>query len=362
MNTRMLAGMQDRVTREMHEGDVSYFQALVMKMEFIVKLVTAGVVACIQDDADRNRYGLEHRLVRANSLGEWIAVLQQCLVGPATQFFADSARPIVRELTERVPRSDWRYGAVSGFLAAAQDLELKASIGSKVALRQAFDLCVQIRNRTRGHGATTVDRCHQLCPPIAEALCALEENLQLFQLPWAYVRRNLSGKYLVIPLLGRSAPFDYLRSSSDTALADGVYVHLEESRSPSSGPSLRHRHIPLVFYIENPADIALPNGNFRDHDFEVLSYVTDDSRRVDGKPWLTPPTSLPPSETEGRSELDVVGNLLTNLPPKPIGHVPRHGLEARLASELRTTDRHPIVSLIGSGGDRQNYGGDCGHQ
>ena len=339
MNSRMLAGMQDRVTRDMQEGDISYFQALALKMEFIIKLVTAAVVACIEEDADRNRYELEHKLVRADSLGEWTAVLRASLVGPSAQFFASPARSIVRELTERVSKGDWRYEAVSGFAAAAEELNLTASVGSRATLRQAFDICVQIRNRTRGHGATTAARCYRLCPPIADALRAIEDNLTVFQLPWAYVRRNLSGKYLVIPLLGRSEPFDYLRSSSDTARADGVYLHLEE-----------HRFIPLVFYLESSSDIALPNGNFRDQGFEVLSYITDDSDRVDGTTWVTPPTSLPPSETEGLSELEVVGNLLTNLPPKPVGHVPRNALETRLADELRTTDRHPIVCLTGSGG------------
>ena len=339
MNSRMLAGMHDRVTRDMQEGDTSYFQALALKMEFIVKLVAAGVIACIEDDADRNRYELEHRLVRAGSLGEWNAALQAGLVGPSAQFFASPARPIVRELTQRVTQGDWKYDVVSGFVAAAELLGLTTSVGSRVALRQAFDVTVQIRNRTRGHGATTAARCHQLCPPIADALAAVDENLTLFQLPWAYVRRNLSGKYLVVPLLGPSAPFDHLRSSSDTALSDGVYLHLNE-----------HRFVPLVFYLESSSDVALPNGNFDDEAFEVLSYITDDSGRVDGKAWLTPPTSLPPSETEGRSELEVVGSLLTNLPPKPVGHVPRSGLESRLAEELRTTDRHPIVSLTGSGG------------
>ena len=339
MNSRMLAGMRDRVARDMQEGDISYFHALTLKMEFIFKLVTAVVVACIEDDADRNRYALEHKLVRADSLGEWNKVLQAGLIGPSAQFFAIHARSIVRELTERVSKGDWRYEAVSGFAAAVEVLDLTASVGSRAALRQAFDICVQIRNRTRGHGATTAERCHRLCPLIADALRAIEDNLTVFQLPWAYVRRNLSGKYRVIPLLGRSEPFDHLRSSSDTALVNGVYLHLEE-----------HRFIPLVSYMDGSSDIALPNGNFHDQRFEVLSYITDDSDRLDGTPWVTPPTSLPPSETEGQSELEVLGNLLTNLPRKPVGHVPRNALETRLANELRTRDRHPIVSLTGSGG------------
>ena len=335
----MFAGMQDRVLRDKEEGDVSYFQALALKMEFIVKLVTAAIVACVEDDADRNRYSLEHKLVRANSLGEWTEALRAALVGPSAQFFGNPARGIVRELTERVGKGDWRYDVVTNLATAAEVLDLAAPVGSKAALRQAFDICVQIRNRTRGHGATTTERCHRLCLPISDALRSIEGNLAVFRLSWAYVRRNLSGKYLVIPLVGSSEPFEHLRMNSDTLRADGVYLHLEG-----------HRFVPLVIYLEQTSDIAVPNGDFRDHGFELLSYITDELTRGEGGPWETPPTSLPPSETEGRSELEVLGNLLTNLPPKSIGHVPRHVLEGRLAEELRTTDRHPIVSLTGSGG------------
>ena len=339
MNSRMLAGMRDRVLRDKDEGDISYFQVLALKMEFILKLVTAAVVACIEDDADRNRYALEHKLVRANSLGEWAEVLRDSLVGPSAQFIATPARPLMQELTERVAMSDWRHEVVSKVATAAEVLDLSASVGSRVALRQAFDIFVQIRNRTRGHGATTAERCHRMCPPLENALRIIEANLRVFQLPWAYIRRNLSGRYLVISLLGGSRPFDYLRSSSSTLLSDGVYMHLE-----------KHRFVPLVFFLENTSDMALPNGDFREDGFEVLSYISDDTRRADGTSWRTPPTSLPASETEGRSEIEVVGNLLTNLPRKPLGHVPRHSLEGRLAKELRTTERHPIVSLTGAGG------------
>ena len=337
--TRILSAIEDRVARDQLEGDIPYFHALVLKMEFLIKLVTAAVVACIEDDADRNRYALEHKLVRANSLGDWTDTLRAALVGPAAQFFAMSARPVVRELTERVRTGAWQYDVVSAFAAAANVLDLSASVGGRAALRQAFDIGVQIRNRTRGHGATTAERCHHLCPPIAGGLAAMEQHLSILELPWAYLRRNLSGKYLVVPLAGQPDPFDHLRANSQTGLTNGVYFHLDG-----------HRFVPLVFYAESSTDIALPNGNFDDDSYEILSYATDDVNRKPGLDWINPPTSLPPSETEGRSELDVVGNVLTNLPPKATGHVPRRTLETRLADELRTTDRHPIVSLTGSGG------------
>ncbi|MXY52587.1 MAG: hypothetical protein F4Y86_08705 [Gammaproteobacteria bacterium] len=168
---------------------------------------------------------------------------------------------------------------------------------------------------------------------------SIEENLAIFHQPWAYLRRNLSGKYRVTPLAGGTTPFDYLRSDAETPLANGVYLHVGD-----------HRMVPLVIYFESSSDIALPNGAFRNQEFEVLSYITDDTTRVDGAAWMTPPTSLPPSETEGQSDLGVVGGVLTNLPPKARGHVPRDFLEERLAEELRIVDRHPIVSLTGAGG------------
>ena len=113
---------------------------------------------------------------------------------------------------------------------AATILDIPHSIGDKVALRHGFDLCVQIRNRTRGHGATTSERCHKLCPPISNALDQLEQRLKLFRLPWVYIRRNLNGKYRVIPLLGDSSDFDYLKYNAEASLKDGVYLHIGQHK------------------------------------------------------------------------------------------------------------------------------------
>src|SRR5438094_677316 len=49
--------------------------------ELLTKTVAAGLVAAIIDDRDRHRYRQLHRLVRADSLSEWIAVIDDVLVG-----------------------------------------------------------------------------------------------------------------------------------------------------------------------------------------------------------------------------------------------------------------------------------------
>ena len=335
----LLDKIDARVDLDKDEGDIAYFHALSLKLEYVTKVVTAGLVACIADDADRHRYTLEHRLVRANAIGDWADVQNSALTGPAAQFFDPQARSIARELTERVGSGDWRHSAVSGLAQAANELGVATDIGAKVALRQFFDIGTRVRNRTRGHGATTSAQCSRVCPYFLGALADLLEGLSLFSLPWVHLHRNLSGKYRVSPLLGDASPFDYLKRSRDMRLPDGIYFYLG-----------RPIHVPLIFCDSDVSDIFLPNGNHRSNEFEVLSYVTNETARRDGSSWSDPPARLPPSETQGASELEAIGNLFANLPPSAVGYVPRPDLESMLREELLMSNRHPIVTLTGPGG------------
>ena len=334
----LLALIDTRVAHDKEEGDIAYLNALTLKLEYITKIVTAAVVACIGDGSERHRYGLEHQLVRANAIGDWVNALTNALTGPAAQFFVDDARSITRHLTERVGKGDWRHAIVSRMDCAAKQVGLEKIAGSKVSLRQFFEIVVKFRNRTRGHGATTSDECSRCCSHISESLDLLVGELGIFKASWVHLHRNLSGKYRVVPLLGASTPFDYLKRTKDEQYQDGVFLHLD-----------RHIHVPLVI-ASSAHDVFLPNGNYRNGTFEALSYITNETNRVNASAWTDPPTSIPPSQTEGGSVLEPLGNTFANLPPMPIGHVSRQDLEAHVADELLLTDRHPIVSLTGPGG------------
>jgi hypothetical protein len=184
----------------MEEGDIAYFHALSLHLEYTTKIATAAVVACIGDDADRHRYSLEHRLVRADSHGDWVEILDEALTGPAAQFFLPEARSVMRDLTERVGEGDWRWSAVRDLQSAAAELGVETSLGSKVALRQFFQIGVALRNKSRGHGATTSAECIRIRPVLARAIEGVAQHckiLQVLQVPWGYLQRNLSGKYRV---------------------------------------------------------------------------------------------------------------------------------------------------------------------
>ena len=337
--------IDQRIALDREDGDYAFFHALMLKLEYVTKLVVSGTVACIGDDSDRHRYTLEHKLVRADSLGTWIEALNTALVGPPAQVFLSGARYLSRDLTEQVGPEDWRHDCVNTLKNSASELDVTVSFGPKVALRQYFDLAVQIRNRTRGHGAPTSIQCSKACLALERSLQLLEQHMELFRLPWAHLYRNLSGKYRVSPLLNDCSSFDYLKGTRDVRISDGVYLN-----STGFSDVENFLAVPLIFTDPDLLDISFPNGNYGRQTFEILSYITNERSTQEGSAWSSPPAGLPSSETEGSNTLDVVGNTFTNVPPEPVRYVARTDLETRLGRELITQDRHPIVTLTGPGG------------
>ena len=340
MNTNPIFDNIDRrIVLDMADSDSAYFLALSLKLEYMTKLVTSGVLAFVGDDPDRNRYSLEHRLVRTDSIGEWVRVLGNVLVGPASQFLHPASREIVVELTERVGQGEWQHAAVMAMKNAAEEVGSGHQLGPRVALRQMFDIGVQMRNRTRGHGAPTTAQYSRACPHLVQALTSLAQNLKLFSLPWAYLHKNFSKKYRVSMLAGDRTQLEYLTRTTTEQFQNGVYLYLEQP--------LR---VKLLFTDPDLHDVLLPNGNYKRGEFEVLSYVSNESDRRDGSEWALPPGQLPPSETEGPAELEPFGRTSANVPPLLDDYVPRPDLVESLEQDLLECDRHPILSMTGPGG------------
>ena len=340
--TRLLFdGLDKRVALDRDDSDFAYFHALSLKLEYVTKVAAAGLLACVQDDIDRHRYSFEHTLVRADGIGAWAAVINRVFTGPAARHIDSSASRVKSDLSERVGPGDWRYASIEALSRATSSIGGPDGIARKEPLRRFFEIGAILRNRSRGHGAPTQRQCSAACPHLYFALDAVVKNLELFKLPWAYLCQNISGKYRVSPLLGDTSSFDYLKSDRDHSYPDGVYLFLD-----------RPTPVPLIFSDADVSDIALPNGNHKKGTFEVLSYITNEDRRKDASKWDTPPGQLPPSETEGSSTLEPLGDVFTNLPlpPKPRVHIPRPDLEGDLRRELLNSDTHPIVSLTGPGG------------
>lgn len=65
-----LKRMWDRVELARSDSDTTLFLHLLYAGEMLTKLVTAGFISAIEDDRERHRYRLVHRLIRADGIGD----------------------------------------------------------------------------------------------------------------------------------------------------------------------------------------------------------------------------------------------------------------------------------------------------
>ncbi len=247
-----------------------------------------------------------------------------------------------RILTERVGPGNWQYDALRLLSEAQQHIDPKKQpISGKVQLRSWFSSFAELRNKTRGHGAPTATLCSRASPLLDESIKLICENNPLFLRPWAYLHRNLSGKYKVIPMGGDESAFADLKTVSaisQSAYQNGMYI---------SFGSLRRAE--LLYTDADVSDFFFPNGAFRGRTFELHSLVSDNRQDGDASPYLASASELPVSETHGVGQLDVTKNVWSNLPPAPSSYIQRPNLENETKGAL-INDRHPIVTLVGRGG------------
>lgn len=334
-----LQRMWARVDNSRQDSDSALFLELMYLGEMLAKTAVAAMVAAIRDDTNRHRYQLLHRLVRADGLGEWQECLSEVLTGPSLQHLVPDALECQRDLTQRMGRGCWQYAAtelihecLTAVDAANDDLP------AKVDLRRWFVGFVQLRNKTRGHGAPSATTCSLMVPALEKSLRLMTEHLGAFKQPWAYLHRNLSGKYRVVGLTDSASEFDALKSDKTSNLRDGVYVHF--------GVPLR---VDLITSDADILDFYYANGGFTGRKYESLSYVTGTTKIDDGTPYMAPTTELPASTTHGIGKLEVEGQCFTNIPQQPAEYIRRPELEDELRNTL-LNDRHPVITLVGRGG------------
>ena len=334
-----LARMWVRVENARQDSDSAFFMELMYLGEMLTKIAVAGMVAAVEDGSDRYRYRLLHRLVRADGLGEWQDCLTEILTGPTLHSLLPAALDAQKDLTQRLSSGHWQYTAAQFLHQCLRQVEpVCDELPVKLDLRRWFSDFVQLRNKTRGHGAPSTATCSAIIQPLERSLRLMSDHLLVLLRPWAYLHRNLSGKYRVVSLCDAPSDFDRLKGDRSVVLNDGVYIHFGEPR--------------LVELMQSDADaldIYLVNGGFQSRRYELLSYISGAKVLGDGTAYLAPATELPASGTHGVQKLEVQGKCFTNLPQAPSEYIGRPDLERELRQTLMN-DRHPMITLVGRGG------------
>ncbi len=339
MQFRPIDKMWERISITREDSDASLFLDLLYFGEMITKLITASIIACIEDEKDKHRYRLSYNLVHASSLGAWEAALFDALNGPASQFIQPSIIDDRKEITQKVGEGDWQFEAVAKLEQVLFLLDIKQfETMPKVPLKKWIIDFVVLRNKTRGHGAPTVAKVSQACYLLEGSIQLIVENLSLFKKPWAYLYQNISRKYRVTSISENVDCFDIFKHSTNQNLRDGLYIYSD-----------KFTKIDLIFSDPDASDFYFPNGGFTENKFELLSYYSGNKKEEDSSPYLTPVENLPKSETQGLESLRTIGDTFTNIPDKPNNYICRNKLEEELHKCL-LDDRHPMITLLGRGG------------
>jgi hypothetical protein len=333
--------MWERVETARDDSDTALFNALMLMGEMITKITTVGLVAAVQADADRTRYRQLYRLVRANGVGEWSQVIEEVTNGHASNYLLSAAREEQQELNQKCKSGSWQYEAVENLQRCLTTIGVpEENLDKIVRGRGWFPQFVNLRNKTKGHGAIASYLYRDLCLQLEESIRKILDNFRLFRRTWAYLHLNISGKYRVTKLSDDVSPFEPLRSGRSHYLpqGDGVYVYMGEPL-----------YVDLIQSDPDALDFFFANGNFKTKRFEVLSYITGNTQYADNSPYMAPPTERPPSVTQGDKLLEIHESVFSNLPLHPNHYINREELETELADKL-TDDRNPVITLLGRGG------------
>jgi tetratricopeptide (TPR) repeat protein len=329
----------ERAERAKSDSDFTYFFTLLLAAEAMAKTIILGLTGCVTDEKDRHRYRIEYDLVRADGMGDWGRALDDILTGHAAQYLLADARSLQIALSSGQKQGSWQHDAVSELKLALTCVGLGGEeVPVKTDIKRWFRLFAILRNGTRAHGATPIEKAQKAALHLASSLRLVYSNYEIFKCPWAYIHRNLSGRYSVSAVTTSEGAWNSVRSESERLYLDGVYLYV-------GAPRL----VPMLKSNSELTQFFYPNGAFSSKRFELISYTTDDKADGDSSAYLTPPGALPSSETEGSSALVLRGNCFTNSPEGKGDYVARDRLETELYS-LLADDNHPIITLLGKGG------------
>jgi hypothetical protein len=287
MKHKAIDQVLERAESAKTDSDFTHFFSMLLAAEALAKTVVLGMIAAIADDKDRNRYRLEHALVRADGIGEWGRVLEDALTGPASQYLVIEARPEHAQLTQLCNMGQWQHASVTALKSALDHLALESEpVPVKTDMKRWFRLFATLRNKTRAHGATQPGKSAKAAEFLMRSTDLFYRNFGLFTKPWAYLHRNLSGKYRVSSITESSKPFEFLRCENTHSLPNGVYVAW-------SSP----RRVPLIQSDPELQDFFFANGGLTGKSYELLSYFTDNKLSGDASEYITPPGSLQPYAT-----------------------------------------------------------------
>lgn len=224
--------MQKRIEISQNDSDFAYFFDLILYGEMLTKITALFLVANINNDVDRNRYRYEYNIVRAGGIGDFANIINDIITGNAANFLSPAIRDKeIKEISCKAEMGTWQRKALEKLSQCLVLFDVQSNkLTPKSSLKIWFANFSTLRNKTKGHGATTTEICSKVCPLLAESIDLVFENLSLFQRQWAFLHQNYSGKYRVAKIGSECFEFDYLKRENKARFSDGIYCYTDQPR------------------------------------------------------------------------------------------------------------------------------------
>src|SRR5262249_53091632 len=147
--------------------------------------------------------------------GDWARAIEDVLTGPASLYLFTEAQTEQTELTKNCRKDEWQYASVIALKSTLEALKIEAEdVPARSDMKRWFRLFATLRNKTRAHGATLPTKASKATKSLEDSITLFYQNFALFRRPWAFLYRNLSGKYRVSSISDDTAPFDYLKKET----------------------------------------------------------------------------------------------------------------------------------------------------
>ena len=329
------------------ENSADTFMLASYVAEVAVKMLGVGLVAALQEQAPDHAYRLAHGYVRADGLGIWENGIRQCTSQPLVGFLDQRVTEIVSWATKKRSGegNEWYH-------AAAEDLEylfdllgLESHVPTRnPTVHHLLTALVQLRNKTKAHGAAGEDFWNAANDRFVSAVEAFVIHCPLFSWRWVHISMRQSGKMRGVWLTGTN-PENALKSELEglTTTEAGVFFRPLAHGQPIFCGTLLHANRECTEFL-------FPNGGYSTTGKATfLDYSAGREKKIDANEYARHPVPPPPSRTEGLGTLVVRSNAFDNLPPLLKDYVGRPKLEDELEKRLKDRN-HPIVTLHGRGG------------
>jgi len=328
------------------DGGAETFLTASYVIEIAIKTIGITLYSGLKQKAPEQAYRMGYELIRADGLGIWDGWIRSATSQPAVGFLPPTFSELVSWANKirSKPEDEWFREAVIKLNNIFDQLGLSSGIPErKPTIKDMISSFVQLRNKTKAHGALGNDFFHAVNIDFISTINAFLITCPCFKWKWVHLLARDSGKNRGILLSGMSPT--HLRESEIAEVKierPGIHVWPPNGQIPISTSDLLSSN-------RECSDFFVPNGGYSDQQAWYINYATGNTSQIEQQMFATPPAPLPPSETQGMLAFDVQNNIFGNLPPEPVGYVTRKLLEDELERRLRDRN-HPIITLHGRGG------------